>query len=537
MEPEIEVEMDIGSGICTKDIKKPPRKKLIVVITSEKLKKLNPEPRAEVGIEAEIDAEKIDIGSKIGVKDGERPAVKRERKKMILVIRSDKLKTLFLPQPKFEHGLEVEGRDMVLGMKDIDQGLQEENAYIDEGTIHDLFMGNGELQTDLEQSETSDSISTINGKKRKFFEDPETEAIIPTASEYMSTVTSSEDDSDTKSLIYKKRKFMLKFKLDPNTLKRFNFYPENVGFSSTLSSNSSDDGNVDTTTQPHSLSPSPKVARTPTPPPQTQAQTYPQSLLITSVPEASTNLDAEFCFLCKSTHSSPCPLNPFPEYTTLTRAPVVFPTNDSSNNNIDIRSPFSRNLVAQTPTISSGLNVQPLAYRPLQPPTSTIPTNPRMQKCLTCEGIHSGTCVSNAIRLDEIEENLSLFDTLTRIGQVIIQEVQSHLAAHALASASSSPDTSDEDREIIAEAASIQAEKDIEVLIKLGEMFMDWDANSRPLLLEEAMREGDMEEVECVRSEIKKARDKDQEQIVSRADAERWFDDLKEFLSGGGRGK
>ncbi|KAK0124210.1 hypothetical protein ONS95_009190 [Cadophora gregata] len=173
-------------------------------------------------------------------------------------------------------------------------------------------------------------------------------------------------------------------------------------------------------------------------------------------------------------------------------------------------------------------------------------------KCSTCGGIHASTCISNMDRLDEINAQVSFLSILSKAAGMIINEVlegveqpsgQGNQAGSAFASSFSSTASKLEKRDsknatittkmmdldTDPEAEAKDLRRRIEGLVAEGDM---WIAKARPLILEAAMREGNLEEGEKLRREIK------QDGVPVRAgEAERYFAGVREKYLGRQEGK
>lgn len=195
----------------------------------------------------------------------------------------------------------------------------------------------------------------------------------------------------------------------------------------------------------------------------------------------------------------------------------------------------------KVPTWFKATKQTPISQSQSQTPTSQVSQTPkesrtpasRATKCSTCGGIHTSTCLSNMDRLDEIAVHLSFLGTLTQAATIIAAEVREHFGPVTpptptpipTSSASSSPITNHTNAAKYEDKTALKT--GLERLLAEGQT---WLVKARPLILEAAMREGNLEEGESLRGEIRRDGG-----VVRAGEVERYFMEARERILGGMR--
>ncbi|KAH7418987.1 hypothetical protein BKA64DRAFT_633692 [Cadophora sp. MPI-SDFR-AT-0126] len=169
----------------------------------------------------------------------------------------------------------------------------------------------------------------------------------------------------------------------------------------------------------------------------------------------------------------------------------------------------------------------------------------RATKCPNCGGIHTSTCYSNMDRLDEIAAQLAILGTLSYATRHVIDEVleqarlthppQPQPLLHGSSSSAAAAASDLYGQDINATKSPFNLESNAALKYGLENLLLEshtWVVKARPLMLEAAMREGNLEEGERLRSEVRE----DGGGVVRAGDAERYFQEVRERYLGGMRG-
>ncbi|KAH6723873.1 hypothetical protein BKA61DRAFT_566480 [Leptodontidium sp. MPI-SDFR-AT-0119] len=198
----------------------------------------------------------------------------------------------------------------------------------------------------------------------------------------------------------------------------------------------------------------------------------------------------------------------------------------TTDNDTNRKEPTSAN-----DTISSSINTKKRKFEssstpsiPLRKPASLA------KKCPRCGGIHRSTCESNMERIDSINEQLGVIWTYTRAVGVLVAQItysrSSPLSPSSPSSFNLSPSSlsdsfsfttttsakfetqgGNRDRDVV--KVEVEGKDKVKTATPPKRLYaeaMQWAEKSRRLLLEAAMREGDMEEGERLRGLIRRSK-------------------------------